>query len=1191
MSKFVDGQRQVQFGEGALTRASGAYDPETGALRQPNVPRFAANRIPVNIWKPKIFFSHDPGLTKMRYDSSQDPLNNLVDRKVAFQTAFPEFTKINLGTSFQSRPIDAYLLGPRSRKHFVIANAIHGNEIDGVEGSFKAMEILARETEFQSFRDEWSILFVPALNPDGWFLGTRNLAQIGPNTKTINLNRNWDWFWDEYVESDFESKGASAESTAEALSILNYLRGTGPFSGQGAAQFGFVMDLHSNQGVGKRYQSRDRIWREIDSPPGVVPPGGIIPDSYIATYIDLYIWRMVSMLTAKRVRDHGGPDYAISYRRSRFRPHMHAYFSSIGIPTIAVEELKVANAGGRETYATAADYRVDYILGSAALATSDFWEFKDALLIEKGGRNVLKNSQFEQWQPQDERPGNYTMSRVTAQRNTHVPEIQPAPEGKIHFDDSGEAVELLSQTDIVLPTASEFTRPANISPQKGTGGPGRYAAVLAASAELFRFDNDETFSAGAVPGFTITHSQRIGVGTAFALQDAIDLIGGGTAAPSTGATRNISRITDVSDDVAIAEALFTNALNTARMFHAVCDNFLANPNGGDQRAYIFGGFDGVGTRLTSIETWNPNTQLSANEVAVLTTATAEATAVYYPPTDRVYIYGGSTGAAAAVNTLYQYDITLDSIVVQSPTGDTVPALKHSAGVYNPRDQKIWFFGGEDISGNMSGNIYTYDPATNVWTLESIPHNLDDDEDAHDTEDDQPEGATWSIPLGRWGGVSFVEQEGDTDGVVHILGGRLTSAAGAVQEEVYLFDTVDEIIGLARLSDYGYLRYSVAAAEREYEAGTLGTADGTRAIKVTAITGRSYINSNLTFSPSGVTGEFLELTKNAAGEDLLRVKELDGTPDVGDTVTADSSAEDLVATVASLPVDNFASALDETNQWEDLSGVWLFESANFITPTEGGADRGILRLRNGIDWENNIVVVGLALDGTEQAEPFDLLLRAVISGGVLVDGYRIQYDPGPPLTWRLLRRNASTFVAALPSTLDGPYNLDSVDPASSTFDIAVDGGGPQTITFAATDPLIEDFRAATPTEVIAVINDQIVGATASLGLNGEMLITSDSTGTGSSLDLDPGATNDANLVFGFSTTLVSFSETELASLDVAADATRQVISTSRDLLVTVEDQDPVRFDVTFNSLSIFTGVLDTDVGRIRDPGEVAVEGGR
>jgi hypothetical protein len=734
-------------------------------------------------------------------------------------------------------------------------------------------------------------------------------------------------------------------------------------------------------------------------------------------------------------------------------------------------------------------------------------------------------------------------------------------------------------------------RPANVSPQKGTGEAGRYAAVLASVNTLFRFDNDEKFRAGAVPGFTITHSQRVGVGTAFALQDAIDLIGGGTASPSTGATRNISRITDVSDDTAISEALFSNALNTARMFHAVCDNFIANPNGGDQRAYIFGGFDGTSTRLASIETWDPNLQSSANEVAVLTTATAEATAVYYPPTNRVYIFGGSTGAAAAVNTLYQYDITLDQIATQSPTGDTVPALKHTAGIYNPRDEKIWFFGGEDISGNMSPNIYTYDPASNIWTLEAVPQNLDDDEDAHDTEDDQPEGATWATALGRWGGVTFVEQEGDTDGVVHILGGRITSGAGALQEEVYIFDTVDEIIGLARLSDYGYLRYSVASAEREYEAGTLGTAGGTMALKVTGISGRSYINSDLTFTPSGVTGEFLELTTNAAGEDLLRVKELDGIPDVGDVVTADSSAEDLVATVASVPNDDFASALDETNQWEDLVNVWTFDGPNLIVPNEGGANRGALRLRNGIDWENNQVTVGLALDGTDQGEPFELALRATIPTTTVVDGYKIQYDPVSPITWKILRRNESTFVASLSSTLDGPYNLNAIDTVSSTFDINVDGAGVQVITFAAADPLIFDFRAVTSAEVVAVINDQIAGAVASLGLNGEMVITSDSTGTGSSLDLDPGATNDANAAFGFPTTLVSFSETELASLDVDADSTRQVIITSRDLVVTLEDQDPVRITVTFNSLSIFTDVLDTSVDRLRDSGEVALIGGQ
>ena len=65
-------------------------------------------------------------------------------------------------------------------------------------------------------------------------------------------------------------------------------------------------------------------------------------------------------------------------------------------------------------------------------------------------------------------------------------------------------------------------------------------------------------------------------------------------------------------------------LNTARMFMAYCDNCLDEPAAASVRAWVLGGYDAAGARLTSIERWDPTAGTSTNMASVLPTATADA---------------------------------------------------------------------------------------------------------------------------------------------------------------------------------------------------------------------------------------------------------------------------------------------------------------------------------------------------------------------------------------------------------------------------------------------------------------------------------------------------------------------------------------------------------------------------------------
>lgn len=1171
MSIFVDGKRKVELGEGSVSRSSSAYVPETGRRVPTNAPRVVNQRIPVLEWSPRVFHSFSPSEELMRYDSSQDPNNNLVDRKATFEAQFPEFTKINLGSSFQSRPIDAYRLGSVSKKHFVVSMAVHGDEVDGANGTFKAMEILARHEEFSDFRDEWTIFFIPAVNPDGWFAGTRNLAEIGPNSETIDLDRNWDWYWSEYIESSDESKGPSPESSLEAQAVLDYFRGTGPFSGQGAVVFGLLLDQHASEDIGSRFQIRDKNLRGLFGSPAQFPkPNELLPDSFFSVNFDYYLWRIASAISTRRALDGVGPDYAVSFRRTRALPGMHNYFSSVGVPSCSFGEVAVLSSDGRETYQTASNFRLDYTIAAAIMSCSSLWTWEDAVLLEAQGNNVLKNAQFQEWESLDTRPVGFRLSRAMSNRNVHIPEQMESPIR--HFDDSGESITLETDSDISLPTASEFVRVAN-------AGNRRFVIISPQMSGAFKFDSDSANSTGPVgsPALVISHSQKTGTALSFADDDVVDIIGGGTSAPSTGATDTISRIEDISNTIPVESTV--GSLNTARMFHACADNFLSGPSAGDQRAFVFGGFDSGSSRLTSIEIWDPDAATSTDSVDVLPIATAEALAVYYPPTNVVYVFGGSTVSDAIVDTILAYNVVTDSVSVVSTT--MIVPLKNMAGAYSVINGKIYIFGGELSSGDMSSSVYSFDPDTEEFVLEQPTSVRTDGE-----EEKQPD-ALWETPIGRWFAVTLIENQ-DKTGPIYICGGRITDGSGALQTGIWLFNSSDLTITLPSLTDPGRLGFEIPGIRRGY------TVESNRvvALKTSSVSGKSFIGSAITFFPSGAGGVFLELSENPEGDVYLRAKiDTVDDPEPGDVVTSLEPDETLSIVIASTVDDDFA-LLDEVDMWNDPSDAWESDGAGSASSsTIVAGSTGPLILRNKIDWENTITSVDISLTEFGVSVPITVIARGIYSGATLVDGYKIEYTAVQGSeTWRLKRRNASTFQAKVRNTILDPYDFSSVDPSEVELGIEIDGGGIQIITFSILDVLIPNFSEVTVQNVVNVINDQLVGGLATVSPTGRrIIISSDTVGVGSSVQISVGSP-DVNTLLGFSIPIVEFQEVTLSTLVVSADATRQVGVTPKTVVVKVEEQDPVIFNVTFDDLSIFSNVIDGSNDRIRVVGEIAIDGG-
>jgi hypothetical protein len=633
----------------------------------------------------------------------------------------------------------------------------------------------------------------------------------------------------------------------------------------------------------------------------------------------------------------------------------------------------------------------------------------------------------------------------------------------------------------------------------------------------------------------------------------------------------VTRLT--TDTGSESEVNLTGTLNTARMFHGTADNFLDAPSTPASRlAWVFGGYNVGGTRITSVEEWDPNAAAgqgtSTTQTAALPIALADCAAVHDPVSNKVFIFGGSTGAAAAVDTIYVWDVAGDSM---STHAATIPvALKHIAASYVPFNNRIYLFGGEDASGDMQEEVYVFNPAdatTGAIVQEDTQQNLGHDEDL---EVPGGESGPWVTPIGRWSATTLLEDVSDTVGAPYMSGGRLTNSVGALLNTVYRYDPPDMTIGLPRESDFGYFRFSVSSVDRQYAYKFDVTKD---------LAGDFFRrNDDIDFSSGAIDNDVMEYVADTGARGLrLDSTDIEGQTDIrpGDTFAGPRGS----GTVDAVPIDNFP-VLDEVNQWEDPNAVWAVGTNDAVS---SGAGPLILRLLP--DFMNQKVSVDVVEDG---ANVFGLVCRGTYSGAALTDGYRVIYDE-TATEWRIERVYQTTFQASVASGNSETYDLDAINAGASTsIDIAVDGGGAETITFASTDPLILDYTAVTALEVAAVINTQIVAAATATIAGGIVTISSDTVGPTSGIDIDAGAPNDANIAFGFPTSAVAVSPEILGTLDVGADAARQFSASARTLLVRVEDSDPVHIVVEFNSLSILD-VFDLSEHRITATGKIAAEG--
>lgn len=419
--------KKLTFQEMAFSRASDAWCPISGRPVGPNTPRVQADRILASVNSVPLYYRFSESQGYVRYDNEPgcydrvgEQTHVFVDELDLLETslsAIPSFVRgvVGAGLSQNDRPLELFTVGPTGAgvEWFLVDTLIHGNEPDGILGTLRAFETLAWHEDFAPLRDQYSLALMPCCNPDGYFLGQRNLDLLGPHPSGvdtgINLNRVWPWFWDEFIPTAGESKGDAPITCCLEAVAMEAWRAPGGVP----KKIAWALDQHATAGDGARYVSRDRCFRNLGE------------DDLEKLWADWTTYRLMRAIQAKRVHEGPNPDLWINYYRSRWRPHWHSYLSTLaqtdngGIPCVSMvgEHNKVPNqvvTADLETYKSASDYNFDHIIAMALVAQGGLTERKAAVLIEhEVGDNQVLNSEFEEWSQLDVyRPQYWNRSRA-----------------------------------------------------------------------------------------------------------------------------------------------------------------------------------------------------------------------------------------------------------------------------------------------------------------------------------------------------------------------------------------------------------------------------------------------------------------------------------------------------------------------------------------------------------------------------------------------------------------------------------------------------------------------------------------------------------------------------------------------------------------------------------------------------------
>jgi hypothetical protein len=814
--------KKLTFEQMAFSRASDAWCPVTGRAYGPNIARVHPERILASVGTAKIYnrFSESQGFVRYSdepgcYDRPGEQTHVFTEQILYLDSslsAIPTYSRgpCGDGLSQDGRPLEVFTIGTTgpSAEWFLIDTMIHGNEPDGILGTFAAFVTLAWHEDFAPLRDQYSLALMPCCNPDGYYLGQRNLDLLGPHPSGvdtgINLNRVWPWFWDEFIPTAGESKGdAPITCSLESAAMEAWRAPLGV-----PKKIAWALDQHATAGDGARYASRDRCFRNIDE------------DEMEKLWADWTTIRLLRAIQAKRVHEGPNPDLWINYFRSRWRPHWHSYLSTLskngngGIPCCSFvgEHNKVPDqvvTADRETYKSASDYNFDHIIALALVAQGGITERKAAVLVEhEVGDNQVQNSDFADWNALDAeyRPSWWSLGRAEmegSERSERHMEGNGRP-ARITVDvlweiDSPNSCDDAGGNDLVFRNGSQSSGVLCARAPSEAGGVG----VLAVYSCDFESNPVKLFE----EIYTAAQHQQWRLGKSNPAS-SIYLVGLGSQTTPLDAV--FTRYTLV--DEVWSETVLVTHTDSLEDAGACLDHINGN-------LYIFGG---KGELAVSPKIWKADcTALSETFTEVGTdlfganygmgSCFCEGGAL-----DGMIVLVGGTSDGELGLAVWVFDTSDGSLTSYSVTCEELeptypPSIMHCAVVYDGAST-IWFYGGEHPG---SGDVYhsTWSFKWNGIDFDEVEFHtltagLSDDGDPEDYSGDEE----WIRPFRYWRGLRV--RDPDTGKYVHMLWGGLERLSDGMDEDdlamrrgFYSHYTFTSEMGRPADYNYGYMRYN------------------------------------------------------------------------------------------------------------------------------------------------------------------------------------------------------------------------------------------------------------------------------------------------------------------------------------------------------------------------------------------------
>ncbi|ATN93378.1 Kelch motif family protein [Pseudoalteromonas phage J2-1_QLiu-2017] len=735
-----------------FTRASTAYDSAKNLLSV-NQPAQEAFQISTHRFVdiPNIYpvTPLDPNVVPESYTDALATIKQIA-------VDYPEWTYHNLAdheplASGREQPALSYALDS-GKPTFIMQIATHGNEKHSLLGVLEFIKVLMTSSaqEMVWARNNLCFMINCIHNVDGWALDRRRNGTDTSSVYTgINLNRNWDYFWDYAADPD---KGDQPFAVPENRNFKHWLE-TNDRVGEGVLFF----DYHS-------WRSRSIYGFLTDH---------IFPHGLEGQTLQRNLWRQANELVARRdftgYTLNGGPSNMVFSERTSTRKPYAPYWAAQRMEKRKGFACQWEVPEGDESQAVNAMVIMDTVHAGILAAKDHLTTRRQGFLIDKGvdaSAILNQNSNIQDWSTSQGRPLWMRFEGLVLVNNNGSADMfrpkssaWPRQSAEMAYATYTDEVNPLNSFFIVMGGRSNndgetgfcYAEPIQ-PPEPPPIGSNQYGIYKPERAQTTIDRLPEPTKAGAAVicngyvyhlyGHTGTYNtdiQRLRIPTpaeGVAMVDALKLETW-ESVPTTGVAQNpvqrhsaIVRGTDIyiiggrdgSDYLRDVHRLDTTtnelSLCTGQIpYKNGYFGIIEHPTKADTWFY-FGGWNGVATKNDFFElVIDPTThEVSTSRLADLPVALRGMGYFFNDDKTELNLLGGETASNVFTDNLHIYDIANDTWRTESPSPEEgaadsyfysnalsddedpfdVASMKVSRGAmgYNNHELKFWYVGGE-----------------------------------------------------------------------------------------------------------------------------------------------------------------------------------------------------------------------------------------------------------------------------------------------------------------------------------------------------------------------------------------------------------------------------------------------------------------------------------------------------------------